>query len=249
MIPPSARRLLTTARLKGYLNLATWPVHGLRTSRWRCGRPGLCALCTALLMHAQRLAVVPGNCIEVLQRRSAETSRDERKNISVSLLHCSSRAKRRRLVLPAASAKSPSIVEPDQQTTSTEFNGSRAASEPEQAGSRWAPNSMASCLERMTCASHKNSAAILQHASQVQVSVCRSNAYPFPEIEAKWQRHWIEQKTFRTPRMSEIDTSKPKFYVLDMCGSLPKRQRGVIGTAMKMECPTGIRWPMNIMPL
>ncbi|GER52897.1 leucine--tRNA ligase [Striga asiatica] len=39
-------------------------------------------------------------------------------------------------------------------------------------------------------------------------------AYPFHEIEPKWQRYWEENKTFRTP--DEIDTSKPKFYVLDM---------------------------------
>ncbi|KAL0398829.1 UNVERIFIED_CONTAM: Leucine--tRNA ligase, chloroplastic/mitochondrial [Sesamum radiatum] len=39
-------------------------------------------------------------------------------------------------------------------------------------------------------------------------------AYPFHEIEPKWQRYWEDNKTFRTP--DEIDTSKPKFYVLDM---------------------------------
>lgn len=39
-------------------------------------------------------------------------------------------------------------------------------------------------------------------------------AYPFHEIEPKWQRYWEENKTFQTP--DEIDTSKPKFYVLDM---------------------------------
>lgn len=50
--------------------------------------------------------------------------------------------------------------------------------------------------------------------------MCRSTAYPFPEIEAKWQRYWLEHRTFRTPRMSELDTSKPKFYVLDMCALL-----------------------------
>lgn len=38
--------------------------------------------------------------------------------------------------------------------------------------------------------------------------------YPFHEIEPKWQHYWEENKTFRTP--DEIDTSKPKFYVLDM---------------------------------
>lgn len=29
-------------------------------------------------------------------------------------------------------------------------------------------------------------------------------------------RHWKQHKTFRTPDMSELDTSKPKFYALDM---------------------------------
>ena len=39
-------------------------------------------------------------------------------------------------------------------------------------------------------------------------------AYPFREIEAKWQLLWENNKTFRTP--DDVDTSKPKFYVLDM---------------------------------
>ncbi|KFK30967.1 hypothetical protein AALP_AA6G050800 [Arabis alpina] len=38
--------------------------------------------------------------------------------------------------------------------------------------------------------------------------------YPFHEIEPKWQRYWEENRTFRTP--DDVDTSKPKFYVLDM---------------------------------
>ncbi|HEY8519733.1 MAG TPA: leucine--tRNA ligase [Gammaproteobacteria bacterium] len=38
--------------------------------------------------------------------------------------------------------------------------------------------------------------------------------YPFKTIEAKWQRIWEERQTFRVP--DEIDTSKPKCYVLDM---------------------------------
>ncbi|XP_048131778.1 leucine--tRNA ligase, chloroplastic/mitochondrial isoform X2 [Rhodamnia argentea] len=41
-----------------------------------------------------------------------------------------------------------------------------------------------------------------------------NRAYPFHEIEPKWQEYWEKNKTFRTP--DEIDTSKPKFYVLDM---------------------------------
>ncbi|MCB1070211.1 MAG: leucine--tRNA ligase [Verrucomicrobia bacterium] len=38
--------------------------------------------------------------------------------------------------------------------------------------------------------------------------------YPFSDIEAKWQAYWDEHQCFRTP--DEIDTSKPKYYVLDM---------------------------------
>lgn len=36
--------------------------------------------------------------------------------------------------------------------------------------------------------------------------------YIFKEIEAKWQKYWEENKTYKT----EIDLDKPKFYVLDM---------------------------------
>lgn len=44
----------------------------------------------------------------------------------------------------------------------------------------------------------------------------QSTAYPFTDIEAKWQAYWEEHKTFRTPDFHELDTSKPKFYALDM---------------------------------
>jgi leucyl-tRNA synthetase len=39
-------------------------------------------------------------------------------------------------------------------------------------------------------------------------------AYPFTEIEKKWQAHWASHGTFRVPE--KVDTSKPKYYVLDM---------------------------------
>lgn len=38
--------------------------------------------------------------------------------------------------------------------------------------------------------------------------------YPFHEIEPRWQRYWEENGTFRTP--DQVDTSKPKYYILDM---------------------------------
>lgn len=40
--------------------------------------------------------------------------------------------------------------------------------------------------------------------------------YNHLEIEKKWQEFWKENKTFRMPDIDEIDTSKPKYYVLDM---------------------------------
>jgi leucyl-tRNA synthetase len=39
-------------------------------------------------------------------------------------------------------------------------------------------------------------------------------AYPFAQIEPKWQAYWLSHKTFRTP--DQPDRSKPKFYALDM---------------------------------
>ncbi|MEF8817730.1 MAG: leucine--tRNA ligase [Salinibacter sp.] len=39
-------------------------------------------------------------------------------------------------------------------------------------------------------------------------------AYPFHDIETKWQQHWEEHQTFRTP--DEVPEDKDEFYVLDM---------------------------------
>ncbi len=36
--------------------------------------------------------------------------------------------------------------------------------------------------------------------------------YNFKEIEQKWQKFWVDNKTYKV----DVDTSKPKFYVLDM---------------------------------
>ncbi len=36
--------------------------------------------------------------------------------------------------------------------------------------------------------------------------------YNFKEIEQKWQKYWTEEKTYKV----EVDSEKPKFYVLDM---------------------------------
>ncbi len=50
--------------------------------------------------------------------------------------------------------------------------------------------------------------------SQENQSHTAMSFYPFDDIETKWQKYWQENKTFRTPQ--EIDTTKPKYYVLDM---------------------------------
>ncbi len=39
-----------------------------------------------------------------------------------------------------------------------------------------------------------------------------SKYYPFAQVEPRWQRYWVEKKTFRVPD----DTARPKYYCLDM---------------------------------
>ena len=39
-----------------------------------------------------------------------------------------------------------------------------------------------------------------------------SARYPFSEVEPRWQRYWVERKTFRAPDLSP----KPKYYCIDM---------------------------------
>jgi len=42
--------------------------------------------------------------------------------------------------------------------------------------------------------------------------------FPFDAFESKWQAYWDEQNTYRTTNPGDVDfdTSKPKYYVLDM---------------------------------
>lgn len=42
--------------------------------------------------------------------------------------------------------------------------------------------------------------------------------FPFPDFEPKWQQHWEASAAYRTPNPGEagFDSSKPKYYVLDM---------------------------------
>ncbi|KAK9814523.1 hypothetical protein WJX72_007308 [[Myrmecia] bisecta] len=58
--------------------------------------------------------------------------------------------------------------------------------------------------------------AVQENGVGAQEPAAPSGQYPFAEIEAKWQRHWEAHQTFRTPEFKDLDTSKPKYYVLDM---------------------------------
>jgi leucyl-tRNA synthetase len=42
--------------------------------------------------------------------------------------------------------------------------------------------------------------------------------YDYTALEARWQKHWLDNRTFRTPGPGDsgFDASKPKYYVLDM---------------------------------
>jgi leucyl-tRNA synthetase len=46
----------------------------------------------------------------------------------------------------------------------------------------------------------------------------RRKQFPFPEFEPKWQRLWLERRTFAAadPHDAGFNPAKPKFYVLDM---------------------------------
>ena len=72
-------------------------------------------------------------------------------------------------------------------------------------------------LTLRTQSQHVAKAATVERTNlEEQSTPSQSTAYPFSDIEKKWQKYWIEHKTFRTPDFSELDTSKPKAYILDM---------------------------------
>jgi len=59
-------------------------------------------------------------------------------------------------------------------------------------------------------------------SAETQQDAAPGGQYPFKDVEARWQRYWEANATFRTP--TKVDTSKPKFYALDM---FPYPRRGV----------------------
>lgn len=73
-------------------------------------------------------------------------------------------------------------------------------------------NCISSSSSSIRCVVTEESNEVEEEQKKKQV---RRRVYPFHEIEPRWQRYWEDNRTFRTPD-DDIDTSKPKFYVLDM---------------------------------
>lgn len=63
------------------------------------------------------------------------------------------------------------------------------------------------------CRSYSSTKAAEEAAAAAATATSSTKAYPFAEVEPKWQAYWSEHHTFKTPVR---DPSKPKKYVLDM---------------------------------
>ena len=72
---------------------------------------------------------------------------------------------------------------------------------------------MASSSSSSTSTKAVADADVIQNNAETD-GAARTGGYPYADIEAKWQKHWADNKTFKTPE--QVDTSKPKFYALDM---------------------------------
>ena len=81
--------------------------------------------------------------------------------------------------------------------------------------SRTPATAFRSCVHKRAAFSSLKASAAATGEPAVESST-QSQAYPFTDLESRWQRFWEENQTFRTPEFSELDTSKPKFYALDM---------------------------------
>jgi len=56
--------------------------------------------------------------------------------------------------------------------------------------------------------------AVASVATDEPATAVPLGGYPFAEIEAKWQKYWDDNATFRMP--DDVDMTKPKYYALDM---------------------------------
>ncbi|KAM7506289.1 hypothetical protein LguiB_005193 [Lonicera macranthoides] len=78
---------------------------------------------------------------------------------------------------------------------------------------------VSNCISNSSSSSSSIRCVVTEESNEVEEEQkkqqVRRRVYPFHEIEPRWQRYWEDNRTFRTPD-DDIDTSKPKFYVLDM---------------------------------
>ena len=85
---------------------------------------------------------------------------------------------------------------------------------------RSSPSARVGGADARRCVSTRDAAttrarAVAPASSDAEGAASESaGGYPFATIEPKWQRFWSSERTFKTPRA--VDTSKPKFYALDM---------------------------------
>eukprot|EP01046_Picozoa_sp_COSAG06_P035159 COSAG06_NODE_3749_length_4946_cov_30.291521_3_plen_148_part_00 len=77
------------------------------------------------------------------------------------------------------------------------------------------PAAAASQRQRRTLAAAAAAGALERDAASNAPSE-RAGSYPFGRIEGEWQNYWLANRTYRTPPLSQLDTSRPKFYALDM---------------------------------
>ena len=75
------------------------------------------------------------------------------------------------------------------------------------------------------------------------------------EAVVRKRRYWVDNKTFRTPEFKDLDTSKPKFYALDMfpyprhrlcCRR--RRSHAVCRAVCAHRAHAGRRWTCKHMP-
>ena len=65
----------------------------------------------------------------------------------------------------------------------------------------------------LSSASSRRLMSAVDEQEATAAAAAAAGAYPFGEVEAKWQAYWEQEQTFKTP---ERDMNKPKKYVLDM---------------------------------
>lgn len=65
----------------------------------------------------------------------------------------------------------------------------------------------------LSSASSRRLMSAVDEQEATAAAAAAAGAYPFGEVEPKWQAYWEQEQTFKTP---ERDMNKPKKYVLDM---------------------------------